>query len=195
MPDQLVGIVVPLADVDHGGGGILFKNLVAAVLLGLGKSLIGVDFQKSRIKNLSGRIAGIVDIFIAGRDAARGGVRGVAARPEKWLHAVLRGGSVAGAPDCRFTILAVALAGGSGFDAEGLYVRRIIAGGDKSLIESRAACQQLGRLDFGLGRGCVWVGCMSAPTQRKNDKESSCHSRRRGVRPLAMQDSPRRAAK
>jgi len=79
VPYQLIGIVVPVADVDHRGSWIFFQNLISAMFLRDGKGLIGIDLQEGWVKNLSRRIAGIVNILISWRNAWSWRVRGVAA--------------------------------------------------------------------------------------------------------------------
>ena len=66
VPGQFVGIVVPVAHIDDRSGGIFFQNLVSAVFLRHGAGLVGIHFQEGDIEDLSGRIAGIVNVFVAG---------------------------------------------------------------------------------------------------------------------------------
>ena len=103
-------------------------------------------FKKGDVENLGRSIARIVDIFVAGGDAARRSVRQIAARPEKRLYAVLSGGGEAGAPHGGLAIVAIAFGRGSGFDAEGLGVGGVAAGGDENFVKSGASGEQLGRL-------------------------------------------------
>src|SRR5580704_9184720 len=99
VPGEFVGVVVPVADVNHRGGGILLQDLVAAVFLSLGEGLVGIHLEESRVKSLSGSVTGVVGVLISRGDAARRSVRRVAAGPEKRLHAVLDDGGEAGSPD------------------------------------------------------------------------------------------------
>jgi len=173
MPRKFVGVVVPVADVSHGGGRIFFQNLVTTVFLRRGEGLIGVHLEESGIENLSGCIAGVVSVLVAGGDSARRSVGRVAAGPEKWFHPVLRGGSEAGSPYRRFAILAIAVGGSGRFDPEWFYVRGVIAGGDKCLLKGRASSQHFWWLGFRLGLDRLSGVGVATRQQRENQEYSA----------------------
>ncbi len=71
VPHQLVGVVVPVANINDGCVWRLFQDLVAAVLLCGSERLIGIDLEELNIPRLRRCIGGAVAVLDSGIDAAR----------------------------------------------------------------------------------------------------------------------------
>lgn len=151
MPDQLVGIVVPVTNENRRSGWIFFQNLVPAVFLRYVKCLIGINLEEGYVKNLCRGIGRVIHILVARGNTSGGSVGSIAAGPDEGFDSVYGGRGEAGAPHGRFAIVTVCIGCGDGLYTERLGIDGIIAGGDEDLLKGGASGEQFGPLGLRLG--------------------------------------------
>src|SRR5215467_3746867 len=119
MPHQLVGVVIPVANVSDWSIGIFLQNLVPAMLLRGGQSLIGIDLKELDVPGLRGSIRGAIAVLNSRVDASGRGSLGRTARPGVRLCRALGRRGEAALPHRPFSILALPVTGDSRSNAVG----------------------------------------------------------------------------
>src|ERR1039457_3757968 len=152
VPGPLIRIVVPVANIDYRRDGGLLQNLVAAMFLCGGESLVRINLEEGNVKYLSGRVRRSVTILDSGINAACRCAVGRAAGPCVRLRRALGRRSKAATPNRPFAIMPVPVAGRRGLEPVRLRIQFPAAGRNIYLLESRTPADEFGAFRFGLRR-------------------------------------------